>query len=86
MVTDTIFVVLVCIMPAQQSKENSNRFRPFFEQADSAFNAEYKLDIEALKTASKQAAKSAAEKTKAERDRMLDLFKNIDIYRKKEEK
>lgn len=85
MVTATIFVVLVCIMPAQQPQGNSNQFRPLFEQADSAFNAEYKLDIEALKVTSKQAAKTAAEKTKVERGRVLDLFKDIDIYRRKEE-
>lgn len=86
MVADTILVVLVCIMPAQQPKENSNRFRPLFEQADSSFNSEYKLDIEALKAASKQAVKTADEKTKVERDRVMSLFKGINFFGRKEEK
>lgn len=86
MVVDTILVVLVCIMPAQQPKESSNRFRPLFERADSTFNSEYELDIEALKATSKQTARTAHEKTKVKHDRVMNLFKGIDSFERKEEK
>lgn len=69
MIADTIIVVLMCIMPAQQPKERCNRFKPLFEQADSAFNAKYNL--EALRRAAHEAAISADRKTKAERDKIL---------------
>lgn len=83
---DTIVVVLVCIMPTKQPKESCNRFLPLFEEADSAFNQKYKLDIEMLKQASREAVKSADEKTRVERDRVMNLFKGINFFERKEEK
>lgn len=48
MVSDTIVIVLMCIMPTQPIK-SEGKFTKLFEQADSVFNKEYKLDIEELK-------------------------------------
>ena len=65
MIADTIVVVLLCIMPAQEPKQNKeNRFKETFEQADREFDKKYRLDIEALKSASREAAAQAFEKTK----------------------
>lgn len=65
MIEDTLIVVLVCIMPAQQPKQNtSNRFAEAFEQSDKQFNKKYKMDIEALKRASREAAIRAFKETK----------------------
>lgn len=67
MIADTIVVVLLCIMPAQELKQNKeNRFKEIFEQADREFDKKYRLDIEALKSASREAAIQAFEKTKNE--------------------
>lgn len=67
MIADTIVVVLLCIMPAQEPKQNKeNRFKETFEQADREFYKKYRLDIEALKSASREAAAQAFEKTKNE--------------------
>lgn len=67
MIADTIVVVLLCIMPAQEPKQNKeNRFKEIFEQADREFDKKYRLDIEALKSASREAAIQAFEKTKNE--------------------
>lgn len=67
MIADTIVVVLLCIMPAQEPKQNKeNRFKETFEQADREFDKKYRLDIEALKSASREAAAQAFEKTKNE--------------------
>lgn len=72
MIADSIIVVLVCIMPAQQPKEvKQNRFTEVFEQADKEFDKEFKLDIEALKCASREAVIQADEKTKAEKEKAL---------------
>lgn len=70
MIADTIVVVLLCIMPAQEPKQNKeNRFKETFEQADREFEKKYMLDIEALKSASREAAIQAFEKTKNEQFR-----------------
>lgn len=67
MIADTIVVVLLCIMPAQEQKQNKgNRFKETFEQADREFDKKYRLDIEALKCASREAAAQAFQKTKNE--------------------
>lgn len=72
MITDTIIVVLVCIMPVQQPKQNTqNRFIETFEQADKEFDKKYKLDIKELKRAAHEAAVQADEKTKAQRERVM---------------
>lgn len=63
MIADTIVVILMGIMPTQPIK-SEGKFTKLFEQADSVFNQQYKLDIEELKRASDEAAKSAFEKTK----------------------
>lgn len=87
MITDSIIVLLVCIMPMQQPKViRQNRFDTAFEQADNKFDEKFKLDIELLKQASTDAVKSAEEKTKVERDRVMNQFKGIDVFRRKEEK
>lgn len=86
MIADSIIVVLVCIMPAQQPKEvKQNRFTEAFEQADKDFNKKYHLDIEALKQAAHEAAISADEKTKAEREEVMKpVFDVNDLFRKEE--
>lgn len=67
MIADTIVVVLLCIMPAQEPKQNKeNRFKETFEQADREFDKKYRLDIEAIKSASREAAIQAFEKTNNE--------------------
>ena len=67
MIADTIVVVLLCIMPAQEPKQNKeNRFKETFEQADREFDKKYRIDIEALKSASREAAIQAFQKTKNE--------------------
>lgn len=72
MIADTIVVVLMFIFPTQQHKEvEGNRFKEVFEQADKAFDNKYKIDIEAFKRASNEAAISADEKTKSERDNIM---------------
>ena len=77
MIADTIIVVLVCMMPAQQPKERCNRFKPLFEQADSAFNKTHKIELEAIRRASAEAVKSAHIKTKCERDKIMSQFNKI---------
>lgn len=78
MIADTVIVVLVCIMPAQQPKQNTqNRFIETFEQADKEFDKKYKLDIEELKRAAHEAAVQADEKTKAQRERVMKPIVDI---------
>lgn len=86
MIADSIIVVLVCIMPTQQPKEpHKNRFTEVFEQADKAFDKTHKFDIEALKQAAHEAAISADEKTKAEREEVMKpVFDVNDLFRKEE--
>lgn len=70
MVSDTIVIVLMCVMTAQQPKEHHNSFRQLFEEADRKFDIEYKLDIEKIKRASKEAVIEAAIKTNDERNKV----------------
>lgn len=78
MIADTIVVVLMCIIPTQHPKQvKENRFKEAFEQADRAFDKKYKVDVEALKKAAHEAAIQADEKTKAERDKIMNPI--IDI-------
>lgn len=77
MIADTIIVVLVCMMPAKQPKENCNRFKSLFEQTDSAFNNSHKIELEAIRRASAEAAKSAHIKTKREHDKIMSQFNKI---------
>lgn len=78
MIADTVIVVLVCIMPAQQPKQNTqNRFIETFEQADKEFDKKYKLNIEELKRATHEAAVQADEKTKAQRERVMKPIVDI---------
>lgn len=78
MIADTVIVVLVYIMPAQQPKQNTqNRFIETFEQADKEFDKKYKLDIEELKRAAHEAAVQADEKTKAQRERVMKPIVDI---------
>lgn len=85
MIADTIIVVLVGIMPAQQPREvKQNRFKEVFEQADKDFEKKHILDIEELKRASNDAVKSADIKSKAERDRVMrPLFDVYELFKKK---
>lgn len=86
MIADSLIVVFVCIMPVQQPKEvRQNRFKETFEQADKEFTKKYKLEIEALKRAAHEAAISADEKTKAEREEVMKpVFDVNDLFRKEE--
>lgn len=59
---DTIIVILMCIMPIKA--DTTNRFTDTFDKADRQFNKEYRLDIEAMKRASEEAAREATRKTK----------------------
>lgn len=86
MVADTIIVVLVCIMPAQQPQESNKRSTPLFEQFDLTFNKKHKFNISSLRSASKHAKILAEENTKVEHDRVLNLFKDIDAFGRKEKK
>lgn len=70
MIVDTIFVFVLCLQ--QPNQKHTGKFTELFEEADKQFNKEYKLDIEALKRAIHEAAISADEKTKAQREKVLD--------------
>lgn len=75
---DTIIVIVMLLCPVPHTVEKENRFKSQFEQADSAFNHKYKIDMDALREASKRAAKEADEKTREEREKVLNswnLFK-----------
>lgn len=85
MIADTIIVVLVGIMPAQQPREvKQNRFKEVFEQDDKYFEKKHILDIEELKCASNDAVKSADIKSKAERDKVMrPLIEIYELFRNK---
>lgn len=75
---DTIIVIMMLLCPVPQKVDKTNRFKAQFEQADSAFNHKHKIDMDALREASKRAAKEADEKTREEREKVLNswnLFK-----------
>ena len=86
MIADSISVVLVCIMPAQQLNEvKQNRFTEAFEHASKESNKKYHLDMEALKHAAHEAAILADEKTKAEREEVVKPVFDVNALFRKEE-
>lgn len=72
--------MLLC--PVPQKIQKTNRFKSQFEQADSAFNHKHKIDMDALREASKRAAKEADEKTREEREKVLN---SLNIFNFKED-
>lgn len=75
---DTIIVIMMLLCPVPQKTQKTNRFTAQFEQADSAFCQKYKIDMDALREASKRAVRTAAIKTRKEREKVLNswnLFK-----------
>lgn len=72
--------MLLC--PVPQTVRKTNRFMAQFEQADSAFIQKHKIDMNALREASEEAAKSAAIRTRKEREKVL---KSWNIYKIKED-
>ena len=75
---DTIIVIVMLLCPVPQKIQKTNRFTAQFEQADSAFNHKHKIDMDALRDASKRAVRAAAIKTRKEREKVLNswnLFK-----------
>lgn len=72
---DTIIVIMMLLCPVPQKTEKTNRFTAQFEQADSAFNQKHKIDMDALRDASNQAVRSAHEKTRKEREKVLNSWK-----------
>lgn len=71
---DTIIVIMMLLCPVPQKVDKTNRFTAQFEQADSAFNQKYKIDMDALREAVKRAAKEADEKTREEREKVLNSW------------
>lgn len=79
---DTIIVIMMLLCPVPQKVDKTNRFTAQFEQADSAFNHKHKIDMDAFRDASKRAAKEADEKTRKEREKVLN---NLNIFNFKED-
>ena len=79
---DTIIVIMMLLCPVPQKIQKTNRFKSQFEQADSAFNHKHKIDMDALREASKRAAKEADEKTREEREKVLN---SLNIFNFKED-
>lgn len=72
---DTIIVIMMLLCPVSQKAQKTNRFTTQFEQADSAFCQKYKIDMDALRDASKRAVRTAAIKTRKEREKVLKNWK-----------
>lgn len=79
---DTIIVIMMLLCPVPQKAQKTNRFTAQFEQADSAFNHKHKIDMDALRDASKRAAKEADEKNRKEREKVLN---SLNIFNFKED-
>ena len=79
---DTIIVIMMLLCPVPQKAQKTNRFTAQFEQADSAFIQKHKIDMDALREAGKRAAKEADEKTRKEREKVLNSW---NIYKIKED-
>ena len=80
MINDTImiFVFLVCLIHHEECNTiHKNRFERLFKEADKEFNRTYKIDIEKLRKASSEAAKSADLKTKYQRDKIMNQYDNL---------
>lgn len=71
---DTIIVIMMLLCPVSQKAQKTNRFTAQFEQADSAFYHKHKIDMEALREAVKRAAQEADEKTRKEREKVLNSW------------
>lgn len=74
MITDTLIVIIFCIAtkvqePVKVTSEKAD-FVQLFKEADKEFDKIHKIDLEALKHASQEAAEEAAEKTKKMRDKV----------------
>lgn len=72
--------MLLC--PVPQKTQKTNRFTAQFEQADSAFNQKHKIDMDALRDASKRAVRAADEKNRKEREKVLN---SLNIFNIKED-
>lgn len=74
MITDTLIVIIFCIATKVQEpvKVTSGKadFVQLFKEADKEFDKIHKIDLEALKHASQEAAEEADEKTKKMRDKV----------------
>lgn len=79
---DTIIVIMMLLCPVPQKTQKTNRFTAQFEQADSAFCQKYKIDMDALREASKRAVRTAAIKTRKEREKVLN---SLNIFNIKED-
>lgn len=68
MIADTLIVMIFCIAtkvqkPVEVTSEKAD-FVQLFKEADKKFDKVHKIDLEALRRASQEAAEEAAEKTK----------------------
>lgn len=79
---DTIIVIMMLLCPVSQKAQKTNRFTTQFEQADSAFNHKHKIDMNAFRDASKRAVRTAAIKTRKEREKVLN---SLNIFNFKED-
>lgn len=79
---DTIIVIMMLLCPVLQKAQKTNRFTAQFEQADSAFNHKHKIDMDAFRDASKRAVRTAAIKTRKEREKVLN---SLNIFNFKED-
>lgn len=76
MIADTLVVVMICLSPAQPVQSDTtisisgNRFSEVFKEADRDFERKYHL-YEKLCEVSKQAKKSADQKTRNKRNRVI---------------
>lgn len=77
MISDTLVVLLIFVMPEMTEVNNGRqyKFRELFEQADKDFDRKYEIDIEKLKKASSEAVIEAEEKTKEEKKKALEPIK-----------
>lgn len=77
MISDTLVVLLIFVMPemTEVNNERQHKFRELFEQADKSFDRKYGIDIEKLKKASSEAVIEAEEKTKEEKKKALEPIK-----------
>lgn len=68
MIADTLIVIIFCIATEVQEhvKITSEKedFKEIFIKADKRFDEVHRIDLEALRRASQEAAEEAAEKTK----------------------
>lgn len=77
MISDTLVVLLIFVMPEMTEVNNGiqHKFRELFEQVDKDFDIKYGIDIEKLKKASSESVIEAEEKTKEEKKKALEQIK-----------